>query len=151
MLKNVTGLQPVDTMAYPFDYKFIVKCTGCKTEHNNPVEMNRFDKFEITGFRREANFLFKCRECRRERYATLTRLPNKIDQDGCQTPILKISTHGIELLEFIPDDQFECQSSLSQRVIQEIGLEEGEWYDFDEEGNGDVGIHDVKWEIVLSR
>ncbi|KAK6457232.1 uncharacterized protein RJT20DRAFT_38063 [Scheffersomyces xylosifermentans] len=151
VLKNVTGVQPVDTQEYPFDYKFRIKCIGCKRVHDNPVEMNRFDRFEVTGFRREANFLIKCRDCKRERYATLKRSKEKICEDEHQTPILRIITHGIELLEFIPDDQFECQSKLSNRVIQEIDLSNGEWYDFDDEGNGDVGIDAVKWELTLTR
>ncbi|KAK6461523.1 hypothetical protein DFJ63DRAFT_185108 [Scheffersomyces coipomensis] len=150
VLKNVSNVQPLDNLNYPFDYKFKIQC-GCTKIHDKPIEINSEGRFQVTGFRREANFLFKCKECNRERYATIKRLPNKIDQDNQWTDILMINTFGIRLLDFIPDDQFECMSLLSNSIIQEIDLSDGEWYDYDQLGNGEISISEVKWKVELVR
>jgi hypothetical protein len=150
-LKNVTGVQPLDTADYPFDYKFNVRCTACRINHDKPIEVNQLGCFEETGFRRTANFKFKCRDCKRERYVTIFRSKKSIDGGPDPVEILKINTVGVELLEFIPDDQFMCNSTLSNEEIREIDLSDNEWFDYDEKGKGEVVIRNVKWILEYGR
>ncbi|KAK6202368.1 uncharacterized protein RJT21DRAFT_138194 [Scheffersomyces amazonensis] len=150
-LTNVTNVGPVDSIGYPFDFKFSIQC-NCGKFHDKPVEINRFDKFMVTGFRREANFKFKCKECNRERYVTLDKIkPGVITTSNEWCSILRISTLGLRILEFHPDDQFQCQSSLYDRIIQEIDLSEGEWSGYDDKGEGPIAIKNVEWKVELTK
>ncbi|KAI5950571.1 hypothetical protein CANMA_005231 [Candida margitis] len=152
-LHNVAKVQPVDNEIYPHDYKFKFQCNGCKTLHPNPVQINRFDTFQVTGFRRLANILIRCKACQRERYAIISKvgngcIENKSDVDDTDyCDILKITTHGMRILEFVPDDQFECVTSYGT-LVQGIGLIEGEWEDEDEEVGG-LKISNVEWNLKM--
>lgn len=150
-LKNVRSVQPLDTGDYPFDYKFNVRCTACRIDHNRPIEVNQQGAFEVTGFRRAANYKFKCRDCKRERYVSITRSKNSIDGGPDPVEILKVNTVGLEILEFIPDDQFMCTSTLTQEDITEIDLSTNEWFDYEEKGKGEVVIKNVKWTVEYGR
>ncbi|KAG5419216.1 hypothetical protein I9W82_002983 [Candida metapsilosis] len=155
-LHNVAKVQPVDDETYPHDYNFKFQCNGCKTIHPNPVQINRFDTFQVTGFRRLANVLIRCKTCRRERYAIISKVGKGcIENQDCgggfgdntYCDILKIHTHGMRILGFIPDDQFECVTTDGES-IQGIGLLDGEWNETDENGN-ELKISNVDWNLKL--
>ncbi|CCG25923.1 hypothetical protein CORT_0C05490 [Candida orthopsilosis Co 90-125] len=153
-LHNVAKVQPVDDEIYPHDYKFKFQCNGCKTVHPNPVQINRFETIQVTGFRRLANILIKCKACQRERYAIISKVgPGciQVENDGVGgdefCDILKIHTHGMRILEFIPDDQYECVTTYG-KLIQGIGLLDGKWDESDEEGT-ELKISNVDWNLKL--
>ncbi|KAI5948736.1 hypothetical protein KGF57_005347 [Candida theae] len=155
-LHNVARVQPVDDESYPHDYKFKFQCNGCKTIHPNPVQINRFESFQVTGFRRLANVLIRCKSCQRERYAIISKIGKACIQDEATfgagvvdeyCDILKIHTHGMRILEFVADDQFECVTTAGN-LIQGIGLLDGEWEEIDEEGN-ELKVLNVDWNLKL--
>ncbi|KAI5965334.1 uncharacterized protein KGF55_001555 [Candida pseudojiufengensis] len=147
-LHNIAQVKPVDTEEYSHDYKFKFQCNGCKKVHPKPIIINLENEFEVTGFRRKANLLIKCKECKRERYAILTQLNNGgILGNGQYNDVIKITTHGMRLLDFIPDDQFECETN-NGKIIQEIGLLDGEW--MGETDNGEIiQVSNVDWNIKM--
>lgn len=63
-LNGVTDLRPNDTEDNPFHYTFKVQCTSCRETHPNPVTMTRFDVCEMSGSKGEANFVWKCKNCK---------------------------------------------------------------------------------------
>ncbi|KAI5952319.1 hypothetical protein KGF54_003185 [Candida jiufengensis] len=146
-LHNIVKVTPVDTEDYPHDYKFIFQCNGCKLNHTNPIVINKQNEYEVTGFRRVVNFLIKCKDCKRERYAILTDMGSGGIINDEYNDVLKITTHGMRLLEFIPDDQFECETSNGE-IIQEIGLLDGEWEGRSENGDK-LSISNVDWNLKM--
>lgn len=152
-LHNVAKVQPVDDENYPHDFKFKFQCNGCKTVHRNPVQINRFETFQVTGFRRLGNILIRCKACKRERYAMIDKVGAGCilgEGGGARTDycdILKIHTHGMRMLEFIPDDQFECVTTLGE-LVQGIGLLDGEWEQTQESGL-ELKIENVEWNLKL--
>lgn len=151
-LDNVTDLQPVDVPENPFEYIFKIQCTSCRQVHDKPVNINRFEKHEMGGSRGEASFVFRCKECKGEHSASITRTQDKltIENKGKFVPVLEIDARGVEMVEFIPDGQFECRGAESNTKFDEVDLSEGEWYDYDDKPGVEVSIVDVKWEISRS-
>lgn len=63
-LTGVTDLRPLDTEDSPFHYTFKVQCTSCRETHPNFVTMTRHEMNEMSGSRGEANFVWKCKNCK---------------------------------------------------------------------------------------
>jgi hypothetical protein len=61
---RVTDLRPNDTEEAPFFYTFKVQCTSCREIHPNFVTVNRFEMNEQSGSKGEANFVWKCKNCK---------------------------------------------------------------------------------------
>jgi len=84
---SVTDLRPDDTAESPYLYTFKVQCTSCREIHPNWVSVSRFvrtialpsqrpqseatqltckhqDQNELSGSRGEANFVWRCRNCK---------------------------------------------------------------------------------------
>jgi hypothetical protein len=64
ILHRVTDLRPNDTEDSPFFYTFKVQCTSCRETHPNPVSVNRFEMNEQSGSKGEANFVWRCKNCK---------------------------------------------------------------------------------------
>jgi hypothetical protein len=87
---SVTDLLPQDTEDEPFHYTFKVQCTSCREIHPNWVTVNRHvrsmptctaldvqltpiqEMNEQQGSRGEANFVWKCQNCK-------VNIPVKLD------------------------------------------------------------------------
>ncbi|ODV82362.1 uncharacterized protein CANTADRAFT_19925 [Suhomyces tanzawaensis NRRL Y-17324] len=140
-ITNGFNLEPLDNPEYPFDYKFMVKCTRCRAHRDKPIQVTRYEYFPVTQFV-NANLVMKCKDCKSERYINVERLEGKLESES--TPIVRIVTHGLEILSFIADDQFQCQNAENE-TVQEIDLSEGGWTD------GEIAIRNVRWDVVLER
>ena len=79
ILDRVTDLRPQDTQDAPFYYTFKVQCTSCREIHPNLVSVSRFEQNEMSGSRGEANFVWKCKNCK---VTTLSRLLSAIATAG---------------------------------------------------------------------
>ncbi|KAI5952318.1 hypothetical protein KGF54_003184 [Candida jiufengensis] len=150
-LSNVTDLQPLDTPESPYEYTFQIECTKCRTIHDKDIQINRFEKHEISGSRGEASFVFRCKECKNEHSATITRTNESFKiEDTKPVSLLEIDARGIDFIKFIPDGKFQCVGEETNTQFNEVDLEDDEWYDVDEKTNDEVSIIDVKWSITRS-
>ncbi|KLU91575.1 hypothetical protein MAPG_10093, partial [Magnaporthiopsis poae ATCC 64411] len=61
---SLTAEMQGDTEENPFWYTFKVQCTSCRETHPNWVSVSRFETNEISGSRGEANFVWKCKNCK---------------------------------------------------------------------------------------
>lgn len=61
---RVTDLRPLDTEDSPFFYTFKVQCTSCRETHPNLVSISRFEVNQVSGSKGEANFVWKCKNCK---------------------------------------------------------------------------------------
>ncbi|THZ01864.1 DUF866-domain-containing protein [Aureobasidium pullulans] len=148
-LNGVTDLAPIDTEDSPFYYTFKVQCTSCREVHPNWVSVSRFEQNEVSGSRGEANFVWKCKNCKREHSATIKEAPKAYAQND--TPksqkIIEIDCRGLEFAEFKPDGEWKATGIDSNTKFDAIDLTEGDWYDYDEKASEEVSIQGQKWEI----
>ncbi|THY48608.1 DUF866-domain-containing protein [Aureobasidium pullulans] len=148
-LNGVTDLAPIDTEDSPFYYTFKVQCTSCREVHPNWVSVSRFEQNEVSGSRGEANFVWKCKNCKREHSATIKEAPKAYAQND--TPksqkIIEIDCRGLEFVEFKPDGEWKATGVDSNTKFDAIDLTEGDWYDYDEKASEEVSIQGQKWEI----
>lgn len=63
-LEGITDLSPKDSEQSPFEYTFEIECTSCREKHDKEITINRFELHEMSGSRGEANFVFKCKNCK---------------------------------------------------------------------------------------
>ncbi|KAI9731408.1 MAG: hypothetical protein M1834_005314 [Cirrosporium novae-zelandiae] len=148
-LSGVTDLRPLDSPDQPYYYTFKVQCTSCREIHPNWVSVSRFEANEMSGSRGEANFVFKCKMCKRESSATIKAPPAPYTYSSPPTrqPILTFDYRGCEFTEFKPDGEWQATGLESGTAFSGIELNEGEWYDYDEKAGEEVSIKDVGWEV----
>ncbi|KAK7707025.1 hypothetical protein SLS64_007233 [Diaporthe eres] len=132
-LGGVTNLRPDDTEGNPFWYTF--------------KEMN-----EMSGSRGEANFVWKCKNCKRESSATIKAAPVPYEQSEPAKPknILEFDCRGLEFTDFKPEGEWLAEGVESGTKFTGVDLSEGEWFDYDEKAGDEVSIKDIKWEIKRS-
>ncbi|KIW27115.1 hypothetical protein, variant [Cladophialophora immunda] len=104
-LEGVTNLVPSDTAESPYYYTFKVQCTSCREIHANWVGVSRHEMNEQSGSRGEANFVWKCKNCKRESSASIKAAPAKYEQNSPAKPknIIDIDCRGLEFTDFKPD------------------------------------------------
>ncbi|KAI4737804.1 DUF866-domain-containing protein [Aureobasidium sp. EXF-12298] len=148
-LNGVTDLAPIDTEDSPFYYTFKVQCTSCREVHPNWVSVSRFEQNEMSGSRGEANFVWKCRNCKREHSASIKEAPKSYTHSD--TPkaqkIIEFDCRGLEFVEFKPDGEWKATGVESNTKFDAIDLTEGDWYDYDEKASEEVSIQGQKWEV----
>ncbi|RDA89046.1 hypothetical protein CP533_2360 [Ophiocordyceps camponoti-saundersi (nom. inval.)] len=133
-LEGVTNLRPNDTKETPFWYMFKVQCTSCRETHSNFVGVNRFEANEMSGSRGEANFVWKCKNCKRESSASIKSAPVPYQQSEPPKSrrILEFDCRGLEFTEFMPEGEWLAEGIDSGTKFTGIELVEGEWFDYDE-------------------
>ncbi|KAF2471978.1 DUF866-domain-containing protein [Lindgomyces ingoldianus] len=148
-LNGVTDLRPNDTAESPFFYTFKVQCTSCRETHPNFVTMSRFETHEVSGSRGEANFVWRCKNCKREHSAIIKAGPAAYPQtEPAKTQsILEFDCRGLEFTEFSAEGEWLATGVASGTKFSNIELAEGEWFDYDEKASDEVSITNVKWEI----
>lgn len=148
-LNGVTSLEPVDDVESPFEYTFTIQCTNCREIHGKPVTINRFESHDMSGSRGEASFVFRCKVCKSEHSASISRTNELVSGDDDSSHlavILTVDSRGMEFVEFHPQGEFRCVGNSGTR-FGEIDLSEGEWYDYDDKAGEEVSVVDVKWSI----
>ncbi|EGO56280.1 hypothetical protein NEUTE1DRAFT_146991 [Neurospora tetrasperma FGSC 2508] len=148
-LAGVTNLRPDDSEGSPFWYTFKVQCTSCREVHDKPVGVSRFENNEMSGSRGEANFVWKCKNCKRESSASIKAAPAAYEQTepAKKQKLLEFDCRGLEFVEFQPEGSWLAEGVDSNTKFADIDLTEGEWFDYDEKANDEVSIKELKWEI----
>ncbi|KAH7320983.1 hypothetical protein B0I35DRAFT_428287 [Stachybotrys elegans] len=148
-LTGVTKLRPDDSKDNPFWYMFQVQCTSCRETHANFVGVNRFEDNEMSGSRGEANFVWKCKNCKRESSASIKAGPVAYEHSDPpkKQKILEFDCRGLEFVEFKPEGDWLAEGLDSSTKFDSIDLQEGEWYDYDEKAGEEVSIKEMSWEI----
>ncbi|KAK3491020.1 uncharacterized protein B0T23DRAFT_383002 [Neurospora hispaniola] len=148
-LAGVTNLRPDDSEGNPFWYTFKVQCTSCREVHDKPVGVSRFENNEMSGSRGEANFVWKCKNCKRESSASIKAAPAAYEQTepAKKQKLLEFDCRGLEFVEFQPEGSWLAEGIDSNTKFTDIDLTEGEWFDYDEKANDEVSIKELKWEI----
>ncbi|KAI9894921.1 MAG: hypothetical protein M1814_000141 [Vezdaea aestivalis] len=146
-LTGVTNLRPKDTEDNPYYYTFKVQCTSCREIHPN------WDVNEMSGSRGEANFVWKCKLCKRESTASIKIGPNPYKQESPPKPqnIIEIDCRGCEFVEFKSDGEWLASGFDSGSEFAGIDLIEEEWFEYDEKASEEVSVKDVKWEIIRAK
>ncbi|KAI8419276.1 hypothetical protein FOFC_01853 [Fusarium oxysporum] len=139
-LQGVTNLRPDDTQDNPFWYMFKVQCTSCRETHANHVGVNRFETNEMSGSRGEANFVWKCKNCKRESSASVKAGPFPYEQTEPAKPqkILEFDCRGLEFTEFKAEGEWLAEGVETGTKFTGIDLEEGEWFEYDEKSNEEI-------------
>lgn len=149
-LENVTDVQPVDTPQSPYEYIFKIECTSCREVHPKPISINRFEQHDISGSRGEASFVFRCKSCKSEHSAQITRTKDKLTSEtsGNWVHILEIDARGLDFTEFVPEGRWECVGAETGTKFDDVDLEDTEWHDYDEKAADEVAVVEFEWSIA---
>ncbi|KAI8634488.1 hypothetical protein F5Y19DRAFT_413620 [Xylariaceae sp. FL1651] len=148
-LNGVTNLRPKDNEGSPFWYTFNVQCTSCRETHANAISVSRFELNELSGSRGEANFVWKCKNCKRESSCSIKTAPKAYEQTEppTQQTIIEFDCRGLEFTAFSPEGEWLAEGIETGTKFEGVDLQEGEWFDYDEKANDEVSIKDLKWDI----
>ncbi|KAI6756578.1 hypothetical protein HG530_011176 [Fusarium avenaceum] len=99
----------------------------------------------MSGSRGEANFVWKCKNCKRESSASIKSGPAAYEQTEPAKPrkILEFDCRGLEFVEFKAEGEWLAEGAETGTKFKAIELEEGEWFEYDEKSNEEVSINDV--------
>ncbi|KKA28845.1 hypothetical protein TD95_000249 [Thielaviopsis punctulata] len=147
-LNGVTNLRPNDSEEEPFWYTFTVQCTSCRETNPKPVAVSRFEENELSGSRGEANFVWKCKNCKRESSASIKAAPAAYEQNepAKRQKILEFDCRGLEFTSFSAEGKWLAEGLESNTKFTEVELTE-DWFDYDEKSGEEVSIVDMKWEV----
>lgn len=145
-LNGVTNLSPVDEENYYYSFK--VECTHCREKHPNWVGISRSEVHDIPKSKGEANFILKCRNCRRDLSISFEEPFHvyKDEHSGERQNLLILECRGCEIIEFQPDGEWQAEGTESGTKFPEVDLSD-EWYDYDEKTQSEVSITDIEWSI----
>ncbi|KAI0025718.1 DUF866-domain-containing protein [Xylariomycetidae sp. FL0641] len=148
-LNGVTNLRPKDTVESPFWYTFTVQCTSCWETHAKPISVSRFETNEVSGSRGEANFVWRCKNCKRESSISIKTEAKPYEQKDVPTQqtIIEFDCRGLNVQSFSPEGEWLADGIESGTKFEGIEIQDGEWYDYDEKANDEVSMKDLKWEI----
>ncbi|CAF9925918.1 hypothetical protein IMSHALPRED_006822 [Imshaugia aleurites] len=104
---------------------------------------------EVSGSKGEANFVWRCKSCKRESTATIKNPPQAYTHASPpkQQNIIEFDCRGLEFTEFKSDGEWQAKGLESPTKFSGIDLQEEEWFDYDEKAGEEVSIKDLKWEI----
>ncbi|PQE07695.1 DUF866 domain protein [Rutstroemia sp. NJR-2017a BVV2] len=107
---------------------------SCREVHPNFININRFATNEMSGSRGEANFVWKCKSCKRESSASVKAppVPYQAASPATRQKIVEFDCRGLELVEFKPEGEWLATGTESGTKFTAIDLTEGEWFDYDE-------------------
>ncbi|RHZ56357.1 hypothetical protein Glove_402g30 [Diversispora epigaea] len=146
-LENITDVGPGSE---DYEWHFKVKCTSCYEVNENWVGVNQLDKNDVPGSRGTANFVIRCKFCKREGFAQIdpnSINPYTIENNEQFSPIVIIECRGLEFVDFDPRFGFSAKGVDSETIFENIDLTEGYWADYDEKAEVPVGISDLKSEF----
>lgn len=105
---------------------------------------------QMQDSRGEASFIFRCRFCKRQGTATIKMTGKSYTIEDCGKPVrmADIDIRGLDLVGFKADGKFQCKGIGSTTQFEEVDLEDGEWYDYDEKAGQEVSITDVQWDFI---
>ncbi|MCJ1229530.1 hypothetical protein MMC12_006197 [Toensbergia leucococca] len=103
----------------------------------------------MSGSRGEANFVWRCKSCKRESTASIRNPPNSYSHASPPTRqiIIEFDCRGLEFTDFKADGEWMAKGLESPTPFSGIDLQEGEWFDYDEKAGEEVSIKDLQWEI----
>eukprot|EP00742_Colponemidia_sp_Colp-10_P006956 GILJ01007465.1.p1 GENE.GILJ01007465.1~~GILJ01007465.1.p1 ORF type:complete len:189 (-),score=19.99 GILJ01007465.1:120-659(-) len=133
---------------------FKISCSSCNEESENEVYFTKLDQMEMTGSRGSANFVFKCKFCKRE--SSVDIVPNSAkaytaQDSGKFKPFISLECRGCEPTVWIPRDGFSLKGESSGTRFSDVDLTAGDWSDFDESAGNAVGIYEVQSRFEKSR
>lgn len=104
---------------------------------------------EVSGSRGDANFVWRCKNCKREASASIKAGPNpyQYSEPAKRQKILEFDCRGLEFVEFSPEGEWLADGAESTTKFTGVELNDGEWYDYDEKAGEEVSIKDLSWDI----
>jgi len=141
-LEHIAKLTPtIDTRWY-----FKMRCTHCGEDCGDKWNYITAEcKSEISGSRGDANWVSKCKNCKRENSIDLVE-----DQGTSYTqensshwqPIAIFDCRGCEMYKFDPRKGFVAEGEKGTQF--EVDFSEGDWVEFDEKIGESVGIYNLE-------
>ena len=106
-----------------------------------------------------ATYIAKCKNC--ERTGNIDYIDGSMrkyeSQNAEWATIATFECRGMEPCEFLPMSGFSALSSVSETVYGEqagkepINLEDGDWADYDEDAEEDVGIYEFQSQFITGK
>ncbi|KAG2392076.1 hypothetical protein C9374_013561 [Naegleria lovaniensis] len=130
-----------------FTWRLKIKCTHCNTEHSKNVfvcENEKEDKNVKSGTS-ETNLNFTCPNCKRQ--STLDIVSGSFKEiSGSEKffPMIQFDGRGIEVVKWEPEGNEGLVAYNSEGTSFEVNLENGEYYDYDEDTEQEISVTNIK-------
>ena len=155
---NLENLKQIEIPA-DAEWYFKTKCNTCQ-EESGIIFFNLVDKVEMEGSRGTANYIAKCKGCKRPgsidycknslRPYEFYYIDNKVEYKNEEwQPIATFECRGAELIEFFPGTSFSGRGLKDTPFgtaggEEPLDLQEGDWAGYDEDADESVGVYEFK-------
>lgn len=117
-----------------FTWYFFIQCTHCKSNQPNEIYFTSSDQHEMQKGHGVANFLMKCKECKRSMSISINEKSHfKIE---CETgndegKLASFDCRGCELIKWIPKEGLTFEAVESGYIFEDVDISDV-WCGYDE-------------------
>ena len=135
-------------------WAFHVRCTHCNEAQEKAIYIEKDSTSELPGSRGEAHLVMKCKYC--ERVSSIEWIEHKkgvkvgnVDKSDTMCRVLALECRGLEPfgLEVEACAPMALISS-KDNVVEDVVIDEGDFADYDDEGDVSVCIYKLKSQFV---
>eukprot|EP00164_Ancoracysta_twista_P001679 GFYU01002202.1.p1 GENE.GFYU01002202.1~~GFYU01002202.1.p1 ORF type:complete len:159 (-),score=63.06 GFYU01002202.1:27-503(-) len=131
----------------------LIKCTSCGEEHQKEVYLLEGEEYEMQGSRGSAHLVCKCHFCGRENNLSIVSAKGHVTEDHLGNWVENFAIfegRGLEPVKWIMKDGFTCKSTASSNSY-DIELDDGEFCDYDADGDVSIRVFGVEGEFVKAK
>mmetsp|Transcript_31907 Transcript_31907/g.53806 ORF Transcript_31907/g.53806 Transcript_31907/m.53806 type:complete len:158 (-) Transcript_31907:718-1191(-) len=145
-LENIKQLIPLPENTWKFD---IQSTDGGDTKEG--ITVTKGDVIPLDGSKGEANFVMKWPGASAQSYMKIVDVKNvegnyPEHSSGEWVTILGLECRGLEPIRWVPEMDFIAES-VGGHYFEEVDLSEGDWAEYDEEGDASVSIMNIETAI----
>lgn len=148
---NLDHVKTLKTCGNDFRWYLKLKCANCGQTSESWQYITLDESFPLKGGRGTASMVEKCKLCSRENSINIVEEKIKpITSEDNRKPIVIVGfdCRGMEPVGFDFRNGWTVESSLSNKVFDDISLSDNEWYDYDEEGGESISINEISYAFV---
>ncbi|KAL9655302.1 hypothetical protein ABK040_009075 [Willaertia magna] len=145
---QLQGLEKV-TIDSPtsFQWRLKLKCSNCGFENPKQIFISEEEQVEklVKSGTGTTNLNYTCSECKR--HSTVDIIPGTFKEYTTSEkwmPLIQFDTRGVDLMKWEPEGKEGLIGISNEETNFEIDLENGEYYDYDEESGQEVSITNIE-------
>jgi len=134
-----------------YNWCFLIQCSDCQNDQPNEIYFSLADEVEMQKGHGTANFLMKCKECKKAMtiaiYNKSNKNPYEINcENGNDEGILcGFECRGCVIKNWIPKEGINIEANETGKVFEDIDIT-SEWCDYDENNQMTVSLLEpVNW------
>jgi len=134
-----------------YNWCFKIECLHCHIEQPNEIYFSSNDEVEMQKGHGTANFIMKCKECKKIMTLGINNRSNKnpfvlnIENGNDEGIICGFECRGCKITEWTPKEGINIEAYETEKIFEDVDIT-NEWCDYDENSQKTVSLLEpVTW------